>query len=76
MACKQYLYRNEKLAIIDPSKNDHHFPFIPLASLEKVRSTVCESVQSIFPVRGHRIHFKTYSKISKLNSYKLGRKLH
>lgn len=71
---QQYLYRKEKSTIIDPSKTDHHFPFILLCQPGGVGSTLCEGMQSIFPVKGRRIHVKTYHKGSRLNSCKLGRK--
>lgn len=71
---KAVLYRKEKLAIIDPSKNDYNFPFIPLCQPGARGSTFCKGTQSIFPVKGKRILFKTHKKISKLNSCELGRK--
>lgn len=69
------VHRKEKLAIIDPFKNDYNFPFIPLCQSGVGRSTLCKGTQSIFPVKGKGIHFKTYKKTSKLNSCELGRKI-
>lgn len=71
----QAVHKKEKLAIIDPSKNDYNFPFIPLCQPGVGRSTLCKGTQSIFLVKGKGIHFKTYKKTSKLNSWELGRKI-
>lgn len=41
------VHRKEKLAIIDPSKNDYNFPFILLCQPGVGRSTLCKGMQSI-----------------------------